>query len=137
MLVKILAGLVMLSVLVIIHEFGHFVVARLFRVGVPVFSVGMGPRVGGFRWKGTDYRLSALPIGGYVQLAGADPFGEEDPDAYVDPAEDFMQKPVWQRFLVMLAGPAANLALPLLILSAILMAGEQRPDTVIGMVLPD
>jgi regulator of sigma E protease len=137
MLVKILAGLVMLSVLVIIHEFGHFVVARLFKVGVPVFSVGMGPRVGGFRWKGTDYRLSALPVGGYVQMAGADPFGEEDPDAYVDPAEDFMLKPVWQRLLVMLAGPVANLALPLLILSVILVGGEERPDSVVGMVLPD
>jgi len=137
MLVKILAGLVMLSVLVIIHEFGHFVVARLFKVGVPVFSVGMGPRIGGFRWKGTDYRISALPVGGYVQMAGADPFGEEDPDAYVDPADDFMLKPVWQRLLVMLAGPVANLALPLLILTIILVGGEKRPDAVIGMVLPD
>jgi len=137
MLTKLAAGLLMLSVLVIIHEAGHMVIARLFKVGVPVFSVGMGPRIAGFRFRGTDYRFSAVPVGGYVQMAGADPFGEEDPDAWVDPAQDFMKKPVWQRLLILLAGPAANLILPLVVLSAVFLGGEERPDAVVGMVLPD
>ncbi len=137
MLLKIVAGLVMLSVLVIIHELGHFVVARLFGIGTPVFAIGMGPRVAGFRLGETDFRIAAFPIGGYVQMSGADPFGEEDPDSWIDPDKDFMRKPVWQRLLVMAAGPAANLLLPVVLLAAVLMGGEERPDAVVGMVLPD
>jgi len=136
-LLKIVAGLVMLSVLVIIHEAGHFVLAKLFKVGVPVFSIGMGPRVTGFQVGDTDFRIAAFPVGGYVQMAGADPFGEEDPDAWLDPEDDFMQKPVWQRLLIMLAGPAANLLLPLVVLTAVLVVGENRADSVVGLVLPD
>ena len=131
-----LAGIVMLGVLVVVHEFGHFVIAKLFGVGVPIFSVGMGPRVAGLLFRGTDYRLSLLPLGGYVKLAGADPFGEEDPDAIIDPDEDFMGKPVWQRLLVMLAGPAFNLVLPFVLFTSVLMLGEPQVDAVIGMVRP-
>jgi regulator of sigma E protease len=134
LLATILAGLVMLGVLVVVHEFGHFIVAKLFKVGVPVFSVGMGPRVFGFHWRGTDYRLSMLPVGGYVKMSGADPFGEEDPDAYVDPDEDFMRKPVWQRLLVMLAGPGFNLALPVVLFTILAMSGEPQAGPVVGSV---
>lgn len=132
----ILAGLVMLGVLVVVHEFGHFVIAKIFGVGVPVFSVGMGPRIAGFLFRGTDYRIALLPLGGYVKLAGADPFGEEDPDAIIDPDDDFMRKPVWQRLLIMLAGPAFNLALPFILFTGVLMLGEPQVDAVIGMVRP-
>lgn len=131
-----LAGLFMLCILVVVHETGHFLVAKLFRVGVPVYSIGMGPRLFGFRWRGTDYRVSALPIGGYVRMAGADPFGEEDPDAVVDPDQDFMKKPVWQRLLIMVAGPAFNLMLPFVLFTAVMMAGEPQADPSIGTVLP-
>ncbi len=134
--VMIPAGLFMLGSLVVIHEFGHFIVAKAFGIGVPIFSVGMGPRVGGVFWRGTDYRLSALPVGGYVKLAGADPFGEEDPDAMIDPEENFMNKPVWQRLLVMLAGPGFNLALPFVLFTAVMMLGEPLPDGVIGYIRP-
>lgn len=132
----ILAGLVMVGVLVVVHEAGHFVVAKLFRIGAPVFSIGMGPRLFGFSWRGTDYRVSMLPVGGYVRMAGADPFGEEDPDAIVNPDEDFMQRPVWQRLLVMFAGPAANLILPFVLFAAVLLLGEPQPGPEIGLVLP-
>lgn len=137
MLMGLLAGLGMLGVLVVVHEFGHFIVAKLFKVGVPVFSVGMGPRVFGFVRGGTDYRLSLFPVGGYVRMAGADPFGEEDNEAMVDEDEDFMKKPVWQRLLVMLAGPGFNLLLPFVLFTAVLMGGEPQGDTSIGAVLPD
>lgn len=130
------AGIVMVGVLVIVHEAGHWVVAKLFGVGTPVFSIGFGPRIFGFRLWDTDFRVSVLPVGGYVRMAGADPFGEEVIDEDVDPAEDFMAKPVWQRFLIMLAGPAANLILPFVLFSAVLMLGEPQPDAIVGDVRP-
>lgn len=133
---QVVAGLAMLAILVVTHETGHFVFAKLFGIGVPVYSIGMGPRLFGFRWRGTDYRLSMLPVGGYVRMAGADPFGEEDPDDVVAPEEDFMRRPVWQRLLVMLGGPMFNLILPLIVMSAVLMGGEPVPDNVIGTVQP-
>jgi regulator of sigma E protease len=134
----IFGALIAVVVLVVVHEFGHFLAAKIFRVGVPVFSVGMGPRVAGFFWKGTDYRLSALPIGGYVQLAGADPFGEEDFEApRLPPEQDFMQKPVWQRLIVMLAGPVANLILPVVIFTLLFMGGYPEFRSEIGLVSYD
>ena len=136
-LTTILAVATALAVLVVFHEFGHFLVAKLFGVGVPVFSVGMGPRLLGFVWRGTDYRLSAFPVGGYVRMAGADPFGEEDLDNHVDPDDDFMKKPIWQRLLIMAAGPAANLILPVILFTGAMMLGEPQSDTRIGTVLPD
>lgn len=135
-MLMIVAGLVMVCVLVVVHEAGHFLVAKMFRIGTPVFSIGMGPRLFGFEWRGTDYRISALPVGGYVRMAGADPFGEEDPDDAVAPEEDFMRKPVWQRLLVMVAGPAANLILPFVLFTGVLMLGEPQPDNTVGTVLP-
>ncbi len=134
-LFSLVAGLGAIGVLVFIHEFGHFIVAKAFKVGVPVFSIGMGPRLWGFRYGDTDYRISALPVGGYVQLAGADPFGDYDPDALVDPETDFMNKPIWQRLLVMLAGPVFNLVLPVVLFTAVLMTGDPNFDTTVGMVL--
>ena len=135
-LTYLLAGAVMISTLVVIHEFGHFIVARWFGVGTPVFSVGMGPRLFGFNYKDTDFRLSALPIGGYVQMAGADPFGEEDGEGWVDPAQDFMKRPVWQRLLIMLAGPAMNIMLPFVLFTGVLMLGDPQLDNIIGRVIP-
>lgn len=129
------SGLVMIGVLVVIHEFGHFLAAKMFGVGVPVFSVGMGPRLFGYRFRGTDYRVSAFPVGGYVQMSGADPFGEEDLENRVDPDEDFMKKPVWQRLIVMVMGPLFNLVLPFIVFTAVLMAGEPQPAPVVGIVL--
>ena len=132
----ILAGGLMIGVLVIVHEAGHYVVARLFGVGTPVFSIGMGPRIFGFRFWETDFRISLLPIGGYVRMAGADAFGEEDAEGWEHPDEDFMSKPVWQRLLIMLAGPAANLILPFILFTGLYMAGRPLPDAHVGRVLP-
>ena len=127
-----------IAILVVVHEFGHFLVAKFFGVGVPTFSVGMGPRVFGFFYKGTDYRLSAFPVGGYVRMAGADPFGEEDfAGEVVPPERDFMQKPVWQRLLIMLAGPMANLILPVVLFALIYMVGVPEAKLVIGTVSYD
>lgn len=130
------AAIGLIAILVFIHEFGHFIVAKACGVHVKVFSIGFGRRVVGFEHGGTDYRLSVLPFGGYVQMAGADPFGngEEDDDWLDDPSRAFLRRPVWQRLLVVAAGPAFNLALPLVLFTALLMAGEPQPSNEMGIV---
>ncbi len=131
-----IAGLVMICVLIVVHEFGHYVAARFFGIGAPIFSIGIGPRIFGFMWRGTDFRVSAIPVGGYVLMSGADPFGEEDPDAYCDPEENFMNKPVWQRLIVMVAGPGVNIVLPFFLFVAVLMLGRPQADASIGSIVP-
>jgi len=137
--VNIFAAVAMIAILVFIHEFGHFIVAKACGVHVKVFSIGFGRRVVGFDYGGTEYRLSLLPFGGYVQMAGADPFGtgEEDDDELDDPERAFLRRPVWQRLLVVSAGPAFNLALPLVLFTVLLMAGEPQPANQLGTVERD
>ncbi len=133
---EILAAVAMVAILVFIHEFGHFIVAKACGIHVPVFSIGFGRRLFGVRIGDTDYRVSLLPFGGYVKMAGAN-FGymdEDDEDLPDDPERGFMRRPVWQRLLVVAAGPAFNLALPLVVFTVLLMAGEPQPDAVIGSV---
>jgi regulator of sigma E protease len=131
-----LAAVLLLAVLIIIHELGHFLVAKACGVRVHVFSVGMGARAFGVNWRGTDYRVSWFPFGGYVRMAGADPFmegGAEDEDDPRAPGA-FMSKPAWQRLLIVAAGPLMNLALPFVVFTALLMAGEPQPRAVVGSV---
>lgn len=90
--------------MVVIHEFGHFVVARMFGIRVDIFSVGFGKRIWGIRRGSTDYRVSLIPLGGYVKMAG------ENLDEQITGAPDeFMSKPKWQRFCVAVAGPTMNI----------------------------
>lgn len=134
-LTSILAAVVLIAVLVFVHELGHFLAAKATGVRVTVFSIGFGHRVFGFKLGGTDYRLSALPFGGYVQMAGADPFGyADDGEELVDPAESFQNKPVWQRLVVLAAGPAMNLVLPLVVFTVLLVAGQPQLAPVVGSV---
>jgi len=102
----ILAFVLVLGPLVFIHELGHFLVAKMLRIGVPVFSLGFGPRLFGFHRGGTDYRVSAIPLGGYVRLAG----DESDENRRGLP-EEFLCRPKWQRFLVFVAGATFNVLL--------------------------
>lgn len=105
--------LLVLGVMVLIHEFGHFAVAKLCGVRIEVFSLGFGTRLFGFKWGDTDYRVSALPLGGYVKMSGEIPGAETTGD----PGE-FNSHPRWQRVLIAVAGPVANF-----ILAFVLMAG--------------
>jgi len=91
MTTSVFAFVIVLGVLIFVHEFGHFIVARLCGVGVEKFSLGFGPRVISFRKKETEYRLSLIPLGGYVRL-----YGEEK--ATGDPKE-FLSRPKWQKLL--------------------------------------
>ncbi len=109
---SIFAFIIVLGVLIFFHEFGHFLIARLFGVGVEKFSLGFGPRLFGKKIGITDYRLSAIPLGGYVKMVG------EEPDAEIDPANlplSFTHKHVAKRMLIVAAGPVFNILLAVLI----------------------
>jgi regulator of sigma E protease len=126
--------IVVLGIMIVVHEFGHYAVAKLCGVRVLVFSVGFGKRLLGFTKGGTDYRISALPFGGYVKMAGENPMEEH----HGDPGE-FMSHPRWQRILIALAGPAMNILLAIGIVTALLMYHyEYSPvlsqSAVVGMV---
>lgn len=120
MALDVLIGMALvLGVLILIHEWGHFIVARMFGVRVDVFSIGFGPRLFGWKRGATDYRVSALPLGGYVRMAGQD-LSEVDSSkvAPTGAPDELMSKPRWQRALISFAGPAVNLLFPFLLLGA-------------------
>ncbi|HEV7744283.1 MAG TPA: RIP metalloprotease RseP [Pyrinomonadaceae bacterium] len=124
--ISILAFIFILGAAVVLHEFGHFIVAKLFKIRVETFSAGFGPRLFGVKWGQTDYRVSAIPLGGYVKLGGdesnAPIEGEGAPD--IPEHERFDLRPRWQRFLVALAGPVMNVITALTIpLAGALMYG--------------
>lgn len=102
--------ILLIGILIFVHEFGHFIFAKAFGVRVLTFSLGFGPRLWGFHWKGTDYQISALPLGGYVKMLG-DELSQDD--GVGDQRDSLNSKPVWQRFLIVFAGPLFNLLLPL------------------------
>ena len=106
-----LAFIFILGSAVVLHEFGHFIVAKLFGIRVETFSVGFGPRLFGRKWGHTDYRISAIPLGGYVKLGGDESNAplEGAGDENIPPEEQFNLRPRWQRILVALAGPVMNI----------------------------
>jgi regulator of sigma E protease len=126
-----------LGVLILVHEWGHFIVARLCGVRVDVFSIGFGPRLFGWKRGATDYRISALPLGGYVRMAGQDPtdidaqgrgFAESSDQLPTGAPDELMSKPRWQRALISLAGPVVNLIFPVLLLTGFYaIKGEPYP----------
>jgi regulator of sigma E protease len=115
------AFIVALGVIIFVHEAGHLAMAKLFKMRVLTFSLGFGKRIWGFRRGETDYRVSLVPLGGYVRLGGEDPAEVSD-----DPSE-FLNKPRWQRILVYLAGPAMNVILAVLLIAIVLMMGIEVP----------
>src|ERR1044071_9147469 len=96
---------------VVLHEFGHFIVAKLFKIRVETFSVGFGPRLFGRKWGHTDYRISAIPLGGYVKLGGDESNAPIEGSGAQDipPEEQYNLRPRWQRVLVAVAGPVMNI----------------------------
>ncbi|MBW1891413.1 MAG: RIP metalloprotease RseP [Deltaproteobacteria bacterium] len=109
---NIFAFVVVLGILIFFHELGHFLVARLLGVGVEKFSLGFGPRLFGKKIGLTDYRISAIPLGGFVKMVGEDPTAEMDPE---DIPISFTHKHVFKRILIVAAGPVFNLLLAVMI----------------------
>jgi regulator of sigma E protease len=126
-----------LGFMILIHEFGHYAVAKWLGVRVEVFSIGFGKRLFGFRRGETDYRIAAIPLGGYVKMSGENPIDER-----TDDPREFMNHSRWHRFLIAIAGPVMNILLAIVLLTTIYMLHFEYPavydqPTVIGWVLKD
>jgi len=131
----IFAFVIVLGILIFFHEFGHFIMARLFGVGVEKFSLGFGPRLFGKKSGITDYRVSAIPLGGYVKMVG------EEPDSEVAPEDiplSFTHKNVFKRIIIVAAGPFFNFVLAVIIFFVIfLISGTFILKPVVGTVEQD
>src|SRR5258707_11529424 len=121
-LISLLAVVVILGLITLFHELGHYAVAKLLKVWVEVFSIGFGRRLLGFRKGDTDYRISAIPLGGYVKMSGENPMDERPGD----PAE-FMSHSRWHRFLIAIAGPLMNIFLAVFLLTTVYMVHYEYP----------
>lgn len=136
--------LIVLSVLITVHEFGHFIAAKSVGIAVPRFSLGFGKRLWGFKWGETDFVISAIPLGGYVKMAGmeddeaAEALEGAPSEEPVDPERTFDAKPLWARAWVISAGVILNLLFAILTYAVVALAyGETRiPTTRIGGVDP-
>src|ERR1700736_3536006 len=133
----VLAVGVILGFMILIHEFGHYAVAKLLGVRVEVFSIGFGKRLLGFRRGDPDYRIAAIPLGGYVKMSGENPM-----DARSGDPGEFLSHPRWHRFLIAIAGPAMNIIFAVALLTCVYMVRYEYPavldePAVIGWVLQD
>ena len=136
------AFVLLLSILVFIHELGHFLVARACGVRVLKFSIGFGPPIGFGRHRlawtrnGTEFVIAWFPLGGFVKMLGENPDEADDPEIAVYPGQSLPEKNTWQKLAIVFAGPAANLILPVIVFTAMLGIGLPRPIAVIGSVEP-
>lgn len=130
--------ILVLGTVVVFHEFGHFLAAKVFGITVEVFSVGFGPRIAGFTFRGTEYRVAWIPLGGYVKLKG-----EIAPeDGHTPEPGELMAHPRWQRFIVFVMGAVFNIITAVSLTTVIFMIGEREPaylmePPVVGSVAED
>ena len=132
-----LAFILVIGVLVFVHELGHFLAARRIGVRVITFSLGFGPKFLKFRRGDTEYCLSAIPLGGYVKMAGENP-----DDARTGAADEFMSRTKWERFQVLIMGPVMNIVLAVVVMTLVLYQGAEIPayedmPPVVGNVVED
>jgi regulator of sigma E protease len=119
----ILAFLFVLGVLIFVHELGHFLMARRIGVRVLTFSLGFGPKLINVKRGGTEYCVSAIPLGGYVKMAGENP-----EDSRTGAPDEFLSKGKWQRFQVLVMGPVMNLLLAIVVMALVYVQGAQLPQ---------
>ena len=136
-LTSFVAVVAVLGFMILIHEFGHFAVAKWLGVRVEQFAIGFGKRLAGFRRGETEYRINALPLGGYVKMSGENPL-----DEHSDDPREFLNHPRWHRFLIAIAGPTMNILLAIVLLTVVYMVHYEYPavydePTVIGWVAKD
>jgi regulator of sigma E protease len=129
-------ALIMIGIMILIHELGHYWAARFFDVKVDTFSFGFGPRLFGFKKGETDFRFSAILLGGYVKMVGEQAGDEQSSDP-----RSFLSKPRWQRLIIVFAGPAMNIILAVAVLTGLFMVRFPRipssPSPEIGYIVPD
>ena len=137
-LTNLLAFVLVLGFLIFAHESGHFFMAKLFKVRVLTFSFGFGKRLFGFRRGDTDYRVSLIPLGGYVRMAGDTPDDATTHEVTGAP-DEFLSKPKWQRFLILFAGPGMNILIAIAFIAGISMIPTEYRivKPVIGEVTPN
>ncbi len=130
-MITFLVFVVAISILVFVHEWGHFIVAKLSGVRVDIFSIGFGPKIFGFTWHGTEYRVAPIPFGGYVKIYGQEPLEEAEGD--VVKAEEiarhpdsFASKPLYKRLAVVFAGPVMNMVLCFALMPLVFMVGQHQ-----------
>jgi regulator of sigma E protease len=121
-LTSVVAVVGVLGFMILIHEFGHYAVAKLLGVRVEQFAIGFGKRLVGFRKGETDYRINAIPLGGYVKMSGENPM-----DQRTDDPREFMNHSRWHRFLIAIAGPAMNILLAIFLLTVVYMVHYEYP----------
>jgi regulator of sigma E protease len=126
--------LILLSPLVFIHELGHFLFAKLFKVKVTAFSLGFGPALWKRKWGETEYKLSAIPLGGYVSMIGEDP---NEKLSKADKKRTLSSLPLWKKLLVVTAGPIANFIIPVIIFFIHFLLVTKVTPPVMGTVLPN
>ena len=136
-LTSLVAVVAVLGFMILIHEFGHYAVAKWLGVRVEQFAIGFGKRLIGFRKGETDYRINAIPLGGYVKMSGENPM-----DQRTDDPREFMSHSRWHRFLIAIAGPTMNILLAIILLTTVYMVHYEYPAVddqppVIGWVLKD
>jgi len=129
-----ITALLVLSFLIFFHELGHFLMARLVGVKVEVFSIGFGKKLICKNFKGTQWCISAIPLGGYVQMKGQD---DSDPTLKSDDPDSYSAKSPWQRILILLGGPGFNFLLAFLIYYFVAVTGWSKLAPVVGKVMPD
>jgi regulator of sigma E protease len=139
-LVSAVSMIIVLGILVLVHEFGHFVIAKMCGVRVERFSIGFPPRLFGFKYGDTDYCVSALPLGGYVKMSG-ETVGDIPTGEVTNDPGNYANHPRWQRVLIACAGPAANFLLALLLMTVVYMGHNEIPNymnspAVVDYVLP-
>ncbi|KAA0257751.1 RIP metalloprotease RseP [Deferribacter autotrophicus] len=130
----IISAILVFGVLVFIHEFGHFIFAKLFGVKVLRFSIGFGPVIFAKKWGETEYALSLIPLGGYVKM-----YGENLEEGIDESDRDraFLEKPVWHRFFIVFAGPLFNYLLAIFVFALLFVAGVNEFLPVVGEVKKD
>ena len=119
-MITLISFIILLSILIFVHEFGHFIAARIAGVGVLKFSLGFGPKIIGKKIGETEYALSWIPLGGFVKLLGESGDEELPPE---DEKRSFFKQPVWKRMLIVLAGPVFNFLLAIVIFAIVFMYG--------------
>ena len=128
-MITLISFIILLAILIFVHEFGHFIVARIAGVGVTKFSLGFGPKIIGKKIGETEYVVSWIPLGGFVKLLGESADEELTPE---DEKRSFLKQPTWKRILIILAGPGCNFLLALLIFIIVFMYGVPKLTADVG-----